>query len=94
VNGRPPARFIVGFGRSGNTLLRLMLDSHPALAIPPESDFIPVVADAPSADVFLERLFGHWRMRDLQVDTDAIAHDVRRLRPFGVAEALRVVYRA
>jgi Sulfotransferase family len=33
--------FIVGCGRSGTTMLRLMLDRHPDLAIPGESHFIP-----------------------------------------------------
>ena len=37
----PPAPFIVGVSRSGTTLLRLMLDAHPLLAIPPETHFIP-----------------------------------------------------
>jgi len=32
--------FIVGCSRSGTTMLRLMLDSHPALSIPGESAFI------------------------------------------------------
>ncbi len=32
--------FIVGAPRSGTTLLRLMLDAHPLLAIPPETHFI------------------------------------------------------
>ena len=31
--------FVVGCGRSGTTMLRLMLDSHPELAIPTESYF-------------------------------------------------------
>lgn len=31
--------FIIGVGRSGTTLLRLMLDSHSHIAIPPESHF-------------------------------------------------------
>ncbi len=35
-----PAPFIVGVGRSGTTLLRLMLDAHPALAIPSETLFL------------------------------------------------------
>jgi glycosyltransferase involved in cell wall biosynthesis len=33
--------FIVGAQRSGTTLLRYMLSSHPRLYIPPESNFIP-----------------------------------------------------
>ncbi len=32
--------FIVGSERSGTTLLRLMMTSHPALAVPPEGDFL------------------------------------------------------
>jgi hypothetical protein len=37
----PPAPFIVGVTRSGTTLLRLMLDAHPEMAIPPETHFVP-----------------------------------------------------
>ena len=33
--------FVVGANRSGTTLLRLMLDAHPELAIPPETHFVP-----------------------------------------------------
>ena len=39
--GHPPAPFVVGVGRSGTTLLRLMLDAHPELAIPAETHFVP-----------------------------------------------------
>ena len=42
----PPAPFIVGVGRSGTTLLRLMLDAHPQLAIGPETGFAPEVVRA------------------------------------------------
>lgn len=38
--------FVVGCGRSGTTLLRLMLDAHPLLAIPGESHFIPSAYEA------------------------------------------------
>jgi hypothetical protein len=47
INSSPvivPAPFIVGVGRSGTTLLRLMLDAHPELCIPPETGFIPAIA--------------------------------------------------
>jgi hypothetical protein len=35
----PPFPFIVGAPRSGTTVLRLMVDAHPAMAVPPESYF-------------------------------------------------------
>src|SRR5262245_5934638 len=35
-----PPFFVVGMGRSGTTLLRLMLHHHPRIAIPYESGFV------------------------------------------------------
>src|ERR1700687_5333279 len=35
-----PCPFIVGTGRSGTTLLRLMLDAHSHMAIPGETSFL------------------------------------------------------
>jgi hypothetical protein len=37
--------FIVGCHRSGTTLLRYLLDAHPALACPPESKFLAALGD-------------------------------------------------
>ena len=37
----PPAPFVCGVTRSGTTLIRLMLDSHPDLAIPGETHWVP-----------------------------------------------------
>jgi hypothetical protein len=45
----PPAPFVVGVGRSGTTLLRLMLDAHPQLAIPPETHFVPALIERAGA---------------------------------------------
>src|SRR6059058_4977269 len=38
---RAPTPFVAGVSRSGTTLLRLMLDAHPELTIPPETHFVP-----------------------------------------------------
>lgn len=38
-----PIPFVVGVMRSGTTLLRLMLDAHPDLAIPSETRFFPAL---------------------------------------------------
>jgi len=40
-NCQKPPFFIVGAHRSGTTMLRLMINSHPNLAVPFESGFIP-----------------------------------------------------
>jgi hypothetical protein len=37
---------VVGVPRSGTTLLRLMLDAHPEVAVPPETGFAPLVIRA------------------------------------------------
>ncbi len=42
---RIPPFFIVGCGRSGSTMLRLMLDKHSDIYIPTESNFIPILHD-------------------------------------------------
>jgi hypothetical protein len=41
VDGRNGPIFVVGVPRSGTTLLRYMLCSHPRIYLPPESNFIP-----------------------------------------------------
>jgi len=41
---RAPFPFVVGCGRSGTTLVRAMLDSHPELAVPAETKFIVTMA--------------------------------------------------
>lgn len=40
VVSHPPVPYVVGAERSGTTLVRALLDAHPAMAIPPESDFL------------------------------------------------------
>ena len=44
--GPPPPFFLVGSERSGTTLLRLMLDHHPTIAVPHEFEFaVTLVGD-------------------------------------------------
>ena len=40
----PAPVFVVGSMRSGSTMLRLMLDSHPRIAIPSETGFMGAAA--------------------------------------------------
>jgi hypothetical protein len=46
----PPVPFVVGMNRSGTTLLRMMLDAHPDLTIPPETHFLPDLIKAARED--------------------------------------------
>jgi hypothetical protein len=52
----PPAPFVVGLTRSGTTLLRMMLDAHPELAIPPETHFVPDLIKAARAGGGVEEM--------------------------------------
>ena len=73
-----PAPFIVGLSRSGTTLLRLMLDAHPDLAIPPETHFIPAaeracaVGEDPHRS-FVDALTSYPTWRDRAVDASLLA---------------------
>lgn len=53
-----PARFLLSTYRSGTTLMRFCLDSHPDLAVPPETDFLSplfsVLDDVPSMTGFTD----------------------------------------
>jgi sulfotransferase family protein len=71
-----PPLFVVGCGRSGSTLLRLMLDAHPDLAVPGESHFIPdlrrrfpdpVRRDALTAALLRTTHFRHWKVAESSV---------------------------
>ena len=67
VNTQPPF-FVIGCPRSGTTLLRNLLRSHPDLAVSPESHFIPILyramgepADERSRRRLIARMLNmHW----------------------------------
>ncbi|MGH9363743.1 MAG: sulfotransferase, partial [Thermoanaerobaculia bacterium] len=93
-----PAPFLVGAGRSGTTLLRLMLDAHPDLAIPPETDFWVEAASAcaRAADprqAFLTVLLSHWRWTDCHVDSVAFQRAINEMEPFDLTRGIRCFYR-
>ncbi|MFG0328522.1 MAG: sulfotransferase family protein [Phycisphaerales bacterium] len=73
--GRPPF-FIVGSGRSGTTLLRLMLNRHSRLAIPPESHFIKDLdrrlGPKPHPRAFAKNLLAHPRFQEWELDPEVV----------------------
>jgi hypothetical protein len=69
--------FVVGCPRSGTTLLRAMLDSHPSLAIPGESHFIPELWDRFGAK--------HWtKRRGRKLQKALLANE--RIRKWGLTQ--------
>jgi hypothetical protein len=93
---RPPAPFIVGVGRSGTTLLRLMLDAHPDLAIPPETVFVPELIAAADRgadpDGLLEFLHSTRRWPDLQIPDEDMLERFRSLPQLGGGDAARAMF--
>src|SRR4051794_1180691 len=89
-----PAVFIVGCARSGTTLLRLMLDSHPSLAIPPETGFlIPIAAERPQTPAELASIltsFHTWG--DFSMSRHDFARALEALKPFSSAAGVRSFY--
>lgn len=92
-----PSPFIVGAGRSGTTLLRLMLDAHPDLAIPPETHFVPRLAKvcehaSNPQQAFLETVTSHRRWGDFHMNEELLAQRIAAIEPFDISEALRAFY--
>ena len=92
-----PAPFVVGLGRSGTTLLRLMLDSHPELAIPPETHFAPAVIrmyrkGSPSASELADYLAGLRRWGDFGIERPEMLERLRAVEPLDAQRALRAFY--
>jgi hypothetical protein len=86
MSGGAPAPFVVGVGRSGTTLLRLMLDAHPELAIGPETQFVPdlIHLDDPVASIVGSRTWN-----DFGLDPGEFS---RRATDGDLTEVLRAFY--
>lgn len=93
---------VVGSPRSGTTMLRLMLDSHPQLAIPPETAFLPLARELTgSGSELRERFFAAvvgfpasapgWD--DFQIPREQFRAGLQEIRPFSVAAGFRLFYR-
>jgi hypothetical protein len=93
---REPAPFVVGVNRSGTTLLRMMLDAHPLLTIPPETHFIPEVIRRANHENTRRRLIRsitkHPRWGDFGLDEDEFRARAKQVRPLTAAGAIRCFY--
>ncbi len=98
ASGPPPAPFVVGATRSGTTLLRLMLDAHPGIAIPSETHFIPELVAArekhgATREQMLELLTSHRRWGDFTIAPEELAERWARIEPLTGAGAVRAFFR-
>jgi hypothetical protein len=93
----PPAPFIVGATRSGTTLLRLMLDAHPQMAIPSETHFIPDLIKAyrlesPSPERLCEVVTAHRRWGDFHLDAGELRERFRAIDSINPGDAIRAFF--
>jgi hypothetical protein len=92
-----PAPFVCGVTRSGTTLVRLMLDAHPQVAIPGETHWLPKLIKAAergkqSADDYADLIIDHKRWGDFHLDADELRTRIRALNPPTAADVIRTFY--
>jgi hypothetical protein len=94
-----PAPFVVGVGRSGTTLLRMMLDAHPQLAIPPETHFLNPMIQASGRIRFTPRTASRAvvhdqrrRWKDFGLSEDDLRERFEAIDRFNTADAIRAFY--
>lgn len=91
---------IVGAERSGTTLLRMMLDAHPELAIPPETHFLPTLAELSaqdaedSRDQTLKVITSSPFWPGMAIGEDALRREFEQIEPFDAGAAARAFYRS
>src|SRR3954451_14080074 len=98
--GRSDPFFIVGCGRSGTTILRLLFNAHPDVAIPPESQFIArlvaswprmITGDGVDADAIV-RSIGR-RLDHMEIDRGLARAKLRALRDRTPRAATETIFR-
>ena len=93
----PPAPFVCGVTRSGTTLLRLMLDAHPDLAIPGETHWVPKLIKAferapQTGEDAANLAIDHKRWGDFHLDADELRGRITALDPVTAADSIRAFY--
>jgi Sulfotransferase family len=94
IERREPAPFVVGVSRSGTTLLRLMLDAHPELAIPAETHFVPDLLERGRAgpEELVDAIVGARTWGDFGLQAEALRAEVAAADARGPADVLRAFY--
>jgi len=97
----PPPFFVVGSGRSGSTLLRMMLTSHSRIAIPPETWFLlplveklPIDRDLNGAELqqAITVMTSHYRWPDMKISAEELQERATRLTVARIRDLAQIVY--
>ena len=96
---QPPAPFVVGMNRSGTTLLRMMLDAHPQLTIPPETHFVPDLVKvaregAASPEALLKVIVAQREWGDFGLTEDELLDRFRAIGSPDAGDAIRAFFEA
>jgi hypothetical protein len=95
---RPPAPFVVGLTRSGTTLLRMMLDAHRELTIPPETHFVPdlikAARGAGTPDALLAAVASNRTWADFGISEAELRRRFEAVTPGDAGEAVRAFFDA
>jgi hypothetical protein len=94
---RAAAPFVVGMNRSGTTLLRMMLDAHPQLTIPPETHFVPDLIKvaregAATPEALLKVIVSQREWGDFGLTEEELLERFRALRPLDAGDAIRAFF--
>ena len=90
-----PPFFIIGSARSGTTLLRLMLNAHRDVAVPPESRFITELWSGNNdvdAEQFLRALSSHKRFEAWDLPIEVVREEMAGRTRVPYAEAIEIAY--
>ena len=97
-----PFPYIVGVDRSGTTLLRAMLASHPDLAIPEEANFRLKLSVEPElyeqangldVDAFVSALYADRIFRSWGISEEEVRMALRAAAPRSLSDAMRALFR-
>lgn len=89
--------FIVGSARSGTTLLRLMLNAHPLVAVPPESRFVVELwtgAESVNVAELLAKLAAHPRFQTWDLPVEMVEQELDTGAEAPYATVIEAAYRA
>jgi hypothetical protein len=93
--------FVIGAGRSGTTLLRLILAGHSRLHIPPETSYvIPLVRELPLTGALTQAQLDRavmimtedYRWPDMEISAEELHHEAASLPDPSLVDIINIVY--